>query len=123
MFLSETTLLWSAVAALSAYIVGKWAFTKDTAVENQRRAASHLASTLKEYGLVRTPEFLVDYSVGDYSGMADKIVKLADLFKSGEDAVVKEFKVTADRVIDHMLTTEEGRAVIAAKLNAAVKVA
>ena len=51
----------------------KWLFTKDTEIENRRRGAAKLAAKLQAIGLRKLPEFLIDYSVGDYSGMANKI--------------------------------------------------
>lgn len=115
------TLLAVGFVALLAYVVGKWLFRKDTEVEDRRRAAANLAGKLREMGLIQTPEFLVDYSVGDYSGMAHKIKKLADLFMSGEAGVIAEFKAVSGRVIDAQLKTEEGRALLAAKLSDSVK--
>lgn len=115
------TLLAVGFVGLLAFVLGKWLFTKDTEVENRRRAAAKLAAKLQEMGLVKTPDFLVDYSVGDYSGMAHKIKQLADLFLNGEEAVIAEFKKVAGRVLDSQLKTDEGRALVAAKLADAVK--
>lgn len=112
-------LLAGALAVLVGRDVAKWLFTKDTEVENRRRAAFHLAGTLKKYGLVQIPNFLGDYAVGDYSGMFEKIHDFAKLVLSGEDAVVKEFEQVASNVLDAKLSSAEGRALIAAKLKAA----
>jgi hypothetical protein len=76
---------------------------------------------LKSYGFRRIPEFLIDYSVGDYSGMAEKIKSLAEMFLAGEETVVKEFDTVFDRVLVEKLKTEAGRALIASKLSDAVK--
>jgi hypothetical protein len=115
------TLLAIGFVGLASYVIGKWLFTKDQEIEDRRRAAAVLAGKLREMGLVQTPEFLTDYSVGDYSGMATKLKKLADLFMHGEAGVLTEFKNVAGRVIDAQLRTEEGRALLAAKLADAVK--
>lgn len=109
------------LAAVVALLVArdgvKFAFKKDTAKEERRRAAAHLAATLKGLGLVDIPEFLTDYSVGDYSGMYEKIHDLAKLvLKGGEAAVLKEFATVFKRLLDAKLTTEEGRAYIASLL-------
>jgi hypothetical protein len=53
------TLLAIGFVGLLSYVVGKWAFTKDTEIEDRRRAAAILAGKLREMGLVQTPEFLV----------------------------------------------------------------
>ena len=99
-----------------AYFIVKWLFTKDTEIENRRRAAAKLAAKLQAIGLKKTPEFLIDYSVGDYSGMANKIQMLAELFLAGDEPVLVEVETVFRSVLDSKLKTEEGRAFIAAKL-------
>lgn len=121
MMLSLTTLVILVLIALVGFLGAKWLFKKDTVVENRRRGAARLAACLKAYGLVRIPEFLIDYSVGDYSGMAEKIKGLAEMFLAGEEAVVKEFDAVYDRVLVEKLKTEAGRALIASKLADATK--
>jgi hypothetical protein len=108
------------VACGAAFALAKWAFKKDTEIENRRRAAAKLAGKLESYGLVRIPKFLVDYSVGDYSGMAKGIHDFAELFLNGESAVVTEFDKVFERVLTEKLNTESGRALIAAKLHDSV---
>ena len=67
--------------------------------ESPARAAK-LAAKLQEIGLRKLPEFLIDYSVGDYSGMANKIHMLAELFLGGDDPVLAE----VDTVFRNVLT-------------------
>ncbi len=112
-----------ALLLLTGFGAVKWALKKDTKIENRRRAAAELASTLKSYGLVRTPDFLINYSVGDYSGMGESLIQLTKLFLSGEEAVVKEFKQVFERCLEVKLRDEEGRAYIAMRLEQADKVA
>ena len=114
--LTPATIALCVCVPLLAYFVGKWLFSKDTEVENRRRAAAKLAAKLQAIGLKKTPEFLIDYSVGDYSGMANKIHMLADLFLSGEEPVLAEVETVFRSVFDSKLKTVEGRAFIAAKL-------
>lgn len=104
------------VLAVVAFVAAQFLFRKDTEVENRRRGAAHLAGVLQNLGLKKLPEFLVSYSVGDYSGMARQIGDTARVFLDGEEAVLKEFASVFDRVLDAKLRTEEGRALIAAKL-------
>jgi len=111
----------SVIACAVAVAVGKWLFQKDTEVENRRRSAAQLAGVLRSLGLRKTPEFLEDYAVGDYSGMAEKIKELVKLFINGEQAVVDEFSQVFDSVLAAKLKTETGRAFIAAKLEDATK--
>ena len=101
---------------VAGFAIVRWLFRVDTKIENRRRGASRLAGLLSSYGLKYTPEFLVDYSVGDYSGMRDKIVRLAELFLRGEAAVVEEFEKVFENVLIAKLKTEAGRIFIQAKL-------
>lgn len=105
------------VGAAVACGVAVFLFKKDTAKEDRRRAAAKLAGVLSSVGLEKFPDFLIDYSVGDYSGMAKKIVALAKLFlDGGQGAVLKEFEAIFDRLLDAKLSSEAGRALVAAKL-------
>jgi hypothetical protein len=117
MVLTPSSILILVLVPLVAFLAAKWLFQKDTEIENRRRGAAKLAAVLQTYGLKKTPEFLIDYSVGDYSGMAHKIAELARLFLDGEEHVVKEFQQVFDRVLEAKLQTDEGRAYIAAKLS------
>lgn len=119
MVLTPSTLLIVVLVPLVGFLAAKWLFQKDTEIEERRRGAAKLAAVLQNYGLRKTPEFLIDYSVGDYSGMAVKISALAKLFLEGEESVVQEFQQVFDRVLDAKLRTEEGRAYVAAKLKEA----
>ena len=117
--IDPTTLSIVLGAGLSVLVgrdVTKWAFGKDTDKEDRRRGAAQLAATLKGLGLNKIPDFLIDYSVGDYSGMYKKIKDLATLFLSGEEHVVQEFHAVYENILSAQLKTEAGRALIAAKL-------
>ncbi len=120
--LTPATIALCVCVPLLAYFLVKWLFTKDTEIENRRRAAAKLAAKLQSIGLKRTPEFLIDYSVGDYSGMANKIHNLSELFLSGDEPVLAEVDTVFRTVLDAKLKTEEGRAFIAAKLAEVTKV-
>jgi hypothetical protein len=106
---------------LVGFLAAKWLFQRDTEREDRRRGAAKLAGVLQTYGLKKTPEFLVDYSVGDYSGMAHKIADLSRLFLDGEEHVVKEFQHVFERVLEAKLRSKEGRAYVAAKLAESAK--
>jgi hypothetical protein len=107
------------VVAGALFAVGKIAFKKDTEIENRRRGAGQLAISLGKYGLKRIPAFLVDYSVGDYSGCGKKIKDLAELFLSGEEALVKEFDDVFKTVLFNKMQSVEGRAFVQAVLKEA----
>lgn len=123
-FAGSTLLLWvlgALVAGFAGYHLVKWLATKDTEVENRRRAAAKLAAQMTAMGLTKTPEFLIDYSVGDYSGMAMKIKSLAELFAGSPNAVIAELDNVFVNVLNAKLATEAGRTLIAAKLADASK--
>jgi len=116
MMLSLNTLVILALIAAVGFFGAKWLFQKDTEIENRRRGAAKLAASLKAYGLMKIPDFLIDYSVGDYSGMAVKMQQLAETFVAGETAVITELDAVYERVLAEKLKTETGRALVAAKL-------
>jgi len=116
MVLTPSSILILVLVPLVGFLAAKWLLQKDTEIENRRRGAAKLAAVLQTYGLKKTPEFLIDYSLGDYSGMAHKIADLARLFLDGEEHVVKEFQHVFERVLEAKLQTDEGRAYVAAKL-------
>lgn len=121
--LTPATIALCVCVPLLAYFICKWLFTKDTEIENRRRGAAKLAAKLQAIGLRKTPEFLIDYSVGDYSGMANKIRTLSELFLDGDEPVLAEVETVFQNVLTAKLGTEEGRAFIAAKLAEAAKAA
>jgi len=106
----------AALVVVVGYLAAEWALKVDTKVEDRRRAANRLAGVMRSLGLRQTPKFLEDYGVGDYSGMGDEIIRLVELFASGEEAVVAEFEKVFERCLDAKLATEEGRAYLGAKL-------
>jgi len=121
MLISLNSIVIVALIAAVGFLGAKWLFKKDTEIEDRRRGAAKLAASLKVYGLARIPDFLIDYSVGDYSGMAMKMKTLAEMFLSGEEAVITELDGVYERVLSQKLMTEAGRALVASKLSDAKK--
>jgi hypothetical protein len=111
-----TLILLLIVVGLAGYFFVRFLYRKDTEIENRRRGAARLAGTLRSIGLKKTPEFLEDYSVGDYSGMGRKVKQLGELFLAGEAAVLEEFEQVFEGLLNARLKTEVGRTYIAAKL-------
>jgi len=119
MSLLSTVLLAVIVTAVGVWLgrqLFKRGFQFDTRVEDRRRAAAKLAGVLSQYGLVRIPDLLIDYSVGDYSGMGEHVVEVTKLFLAGERAVLDEFEKVFASVLNAKLRTDEGRAYVAARL-------
>ena len=117
----EVALMCVIVLGASAAVAG-WLFKADTEREDRKRGAIKLSSTLSSLGLVEIPEFFMDYAVDDWSGMAKKMADLGKLLlSSGEDTVLREFEKVLDSLLTARLSSDVGRAYIAAKLSDAVK--
>jgi hypothetical protein len=118
MFFSSTFLLSFALVIVVGAVVGAWLFRKDTAQEKRRRGAAQLAGVLSRYGLKRIPEFLLNYSVGDYSGAAKNIMDWVKLFtEGGESEIIKEFDDVFSRVFEVKLMNPEARAYIQSRID------
>ena len=114
---SGWTCLIVGLVILSCFLLGKVLFKKDEQIEDRRRSAAQLAGVLQRFGLKRLPMVLIDYSVGDYSGMSKRIASFIELFGEGEEAVIKEFNEVFERVLENKLNNPESRAYIQARLN------
>lgn len=77
-----------ALVAIVAVLAGRWVYSKDTVVEERRKRAIKVASVYEAAGLTHAAEFLTNYAVGDYSGMAKTLDKVYHLLDS-PDAPVK----------------------------------
>jgi len=106
-----------AIVILACFLLGTVLFRRDEVREDRRRSAAQLAGVLQRFGLKRLPNVLIDYSVGDYSGMAKRIHSFIEMFGEGEEAVIKEFDEVFDRVLEVKLKSPEARAYIQARLN------
>jgi hypothetical protein len=118
MTLTLSNLIIIALCGVVAWLGAKWAFKKDTEIENRRRAAGQLAAKLSEMGFTELPEFFIDYSVGDYSGMAFKLKQVAQKMMSGEKGVLAEIGDVFDKLLKIKLATQEGRMLVRSELEA-----
>ena len=121
MTLTLSNLIIIALCALCAWLAAKWLFKKDTEIENRRKSAAELAATLKAMGFVRLPELFINYSVGDYSGMARQITDVAKTLAGGEKAVLAECADVFETLLSVNLRTPEGREVVRMRLAEADK--
>jgi hypothetical protein len=121
MTLTLSNLIIIALLAVVAWLGAKWAFKKDTEIENRRRAAGQLAAKLKEMGFTELPELFIDYSVGDYSGLGSKIKAVAQKMMSGEKAVLAEISDVFDKLLKIRLATIEGRMMVKSELESMEK--
>jgi hypothetical protein len=121
MTLTLSNLIIIALCGVVAWLGAKWAFKKDTEIENRRRAAGQLAAKLREMGFTELPEFFIDYSVGDYSGMAYKLKAVAQKMMSGEKGVLAEIGDVFDKLLKIKLMTVEGRLLVRSELEAIEK--
>jgi len=111
-----SVILLCVVVAIAVFYTARFLFRVDERTEERRRAAAKLAGVLSSNGLVRIPDLLVDYSVGDYSGMGEHVIEVTRLFLSGETAVMEEFDKVFSNILTAKLRTAEGRAYVAAML-------
>ncbi len=103
--------------------IGKRLFSTHTKVAGVKRDAQELAIKWREFGLRLFPTLLEDLVVGDADDLLNRIRDLATIAKSGDDAIMRELNGTFERVLAVKLSTVEGRAVVAAKLAEAEKIA
>lgn len=80
------------LAALLAFLLGKFLFQKDTEIENHRKAAIDVANILTREGFKRLPQFASNYAVGDYSGMVHELKSAARDF---QDPTILEAELQA----------------------------
>ena len=69
---------------------------------------------MKGKGLTFLPILLEDYAVGDYSGMAIQMEKIAVVLTHDPKAVDKEFEIAFLKILMAKLSTPEGRAQVVA---------
>lgn len=104
------------VVPILGYYSVKYGLSKDQNQEDRRRGAAKMASTLRSYGLTVTADLLIDYSVGDYSGMGQKFAALGKLAVSGEEVVLAELEKVFDRILEIKLSTPEGVSALQKKM-------
>jgi hypothetical protein len=96
-----------------AYFLAKWLFQKDTERENKRRRAAEVAAIYKKRGLEDIPSQLINFSVGDVSGVIHGFVDALHKYVMVKD---EEVEAQIDRVLTNMvkaaMTTEGGRDVV-----------
>lgn len=116
MIFSLTQVLIIVAIGVGAWFAGKKLFQVDTKVEGYRRSAGQLAASLKEMGFKELPEFFIDFSVGDKSGMLYKLQTIAQRLMQGEKAVLTELDDVFLKLLTIKLNTPEGRNLVETKL-------
>ena len=66
------------------FVVGGKLFARDEKVENRRRYAAKISTWLSDEGFTYLPDLLTDYSVGDYSGMLQRLKMWVEDTKTDE---------------------------------------
>lgn len=114
-------MVWTILAIVGLAVVGFYAgqflFKQDTEVENRRRAAIKISSSMKEHGLEKVAAFLEDYSVGDYSGMVKKMKDLGAILADPAMADL-EFDKVFTKLLDVKLNDPAKRAKLLEAINA-----
>jgi hypothetical protein len=116
MTLSLLHIVCIALAALAAYFGVKWAFRKDTEIENRRRRAVELSAKLTGLGFKSMAELFMDYAVGDYSGMFSKMAMVVDKLRGNDKDVLADLSDVFDNLMKMKLATQEGRALVRSEL-------
>jgi len=116
MTLSLMHIVCIALAAAAAYFGVKWAFRKDTEIENRRRKAVELSAKLTSMGFKSMAELFMDYAVGDYSGMFSKMAMVAEKLKGNDKDILADLSDVFDNLLKIKLATQEGRSLVKAEL-------
>ena len=95
-------------AAVAGYFGSKFLVKTDTKVEKRRRGAAELAGRYREMGLNTAADLLLDYSVGDYSGMARKVYAVYGHAK--ENGLDAEFETVYEKMLVSKLQDPDERA-------------
>lgn len=95
-------------AVVAGYFGSKFLIKTDTKVEKRRRGAAELAGRYREMGLVTIADLLLDYSVGDYSGMSSKVYAIYGHAK--ENGLEAEFETVYEKMLVAKLQDPEERA-------------
>lgn len=104
-----------ALAAVLAFFGAKYLYKGDTKVEGRRRAAADLAGRYRAMGLTTIPDLLLDYSVGDYSGMAKKIYSVYDHAK--DNGLEAEFENVFEKMLAAKMQDPDAKAALKERLN------
>ncbi len=97
------------IAAVFAGFFGfKFLVKTDTKIEKRRRGAAELAGRYREMGLVTIANLLLDYSMGDYTGMAGKVYGFYGYAK--ENGLNAEFEAVYEKMLAAKLQDPEERA-------------
>ena len=95
-------------AVVAGYFGFKYFVKTDTKVEKRRRGAAELAGRYREMGLVTIADLLLDYSIGDYSGMAGKVYAVYGHAK--ENGLEAEFEAVYEKMLVAKLQDPDERA-------------
>lgn len=88
-----------------AFVAGRFIYKKDSEKEARRKAAIKMASMTSQLGLPHLTDFLEDYAVGDYSGMAKTIKEAAVLLNDPVHA-----KAMLDKAADSIVAARSAKA-------------
>lgn len=112
-------LLMAAGVLAVVFVVVKLLYKADSAVEDRRRAAGKIAGVLHSNGCVILPALLEDYMVGDYSGLAIRLGKIATVLTHNPNAIQEEFDKAYERILAAQLADPVKKAALVARVNAA----
>jgi hypothetical protein len=97
-----------ALAVACTFLVVKMLFRVDDKIEERRKAGMDLFEVLTNWGFVRTPEFVRNYVVGDYSGMLHELRSAVKAFANKEN-VVRELQGVFKKMLAYLAKDNELR--------------
>lgn len=106
-----------ALAGLAAWFGVKWAFRKDTEIEDRRRKAIDLSSRLSAMGFKSMATLFQDYAVGDYSGMFSKMAMVVEKLRGNDKDILADLSDVFDNLLKMKLAMKEGRELVRSELD------
>ena len=105
-----------ALAVAAAWFGVKWAFRKDTEIEDRRRKAIDLSSRLTKMGFKSMALLFQDYAVGDYSGMFSKMAMVVEKLRGNDKDILADLSDVFDNLLKMKLALKEGRELVRSEL-------
>ena len=104
------------LAGLACWFGVKWAFRKDTEIEDRRRKAIDMSARLTQMGFTSMAKVFEDYAVGDYSGMFSKVAMVVEKLRSNDKDILADLSDVFDNLLKMKLALKEGRALVRSEL-------
>lgn len=104
------------LAGVACWFGVKWAFRKDTEIEDRRRKAIDMSARLTQMGFKSMASLFQDYAVGDYSGMFSKMSMVVEKLRGNDRDILADLSDVFDNLLKMKLALKEGRTMVRAEL-------